>query len=251
MKFKIYVIFHRTLHKGFYETIPEEMFREKITCIGVNEEIPKSYDPWFEASVIHEHQLENYNPLLQENKYYESSAYHHLATSKIIDQYDYVGCLHYDMKLTKNTLANIQYNIESHRFLGCFFYFALAEGDHNVCNSFGNPNKGIAIWNAILENYNTFFKTSFTLRDILYNNIPMFHSFIMPKHVLQSLTPFIDGMSKEILIMLKEKKNTLPYHLERLWGFCLLLKKLEGVIPTWIPLSDIIHDESVKDAKNL
>ena len=81
----------------------------------------------------------------------------------------------------------------------------------------------------------------------------MFHTFIMPKHVLLSLTPFIDDISKEILDVIGglDKKNDLPYYLERLWGFCLLLKKLEGVIPTWIPIIDIIHDETVKDVKNL
>ena len=250
MKFKLYVIFHKTLHKDFYETIPEERFRNSITCIGVNEEIEKVYDPWFNKSVIHEHELQIYNPLLQKNKYYESSVYHHLGHNTLINDYDYVGCVHYDMKITKNTLDNIQKNIDSYRFLGCFFYFSLAEGDRNVCSSFNNIEKGLFVWNAIIERYNSYYKTNFNIHDILYNSIPMFHCFVMPKHLLLSLTPFIDTISKEIEVVLKDT-NVLPYHLERLWGFCLLLKKLEGVIPTWIPMIDIIHDESVKDVKNL
>ena len=110
---------------------------------------------------------------------------------------------------------------------------------------------GIVIWGEIIVSYNSLFKTSFTISDILYgeNTIPMFHSFIMPKHVLLSLEPFIASVS-ELILQLLEDKRTFPYHLERLWGICLILKKLEGVIPTWIKLTGIIHDESVKDAKN-
>lgn len=254
MRFQIYVIFHKTLHKDFYETIPEETFRRCITCIGVNEEIPKSYDPWFNASVVHEHQLADYNPLLQKQTYYESSVYYHLTHNTIIDPYDYVGCLHYDMKISERTLENIQTNIDFHANTNCLFYFQLAEGEHNVCNSFETKMDGANKWNSVLQMYNEMFHTSFNLHHILYNSIPMFHSFIMPKHILLSLTPFIDKVSALILITLKKsksKQNSFPYHLERLWGFCLLLKKLEGILPVWIPLQEIIHDEAVKDVKYL
>jgi hypothetical protein len=257
MKFQIYVIFHKTLHKDFYESISEEVFREHITCIGVNEEIPKSYNPWFNASVIHENQFVKYNPLLQKQKYYESSVYHHIAHSTIINPYDYVGCIHYDMKITNKTLEHIQTNIDFHKNTNCLFYLDLAQGDHNICNSFGTPEKGASIWGEILQQYNDTFHTSFNLHHILYNSIPMFHCFVIPKHILQSLIPFIDKISPQIHDLLGklqtkgEKRNTLPYHLERLWGFCLLLKKLEGFLPVWIPFQDIIHDESVKDIKNL
>ena len=249
MKFQIYVIFHKTLYKDFYEDIPEEILRKKITFFGVNQEIPKSYDPWFEPSVIHECQLQYYNPLLQKNKYYETSAYHHLAHNNIIEPYDYVGSLHYDMKFTNNTLNHIQETIDSHQSTNCLFYFEFGECELNIRCSF-EDDLGIVIWKAVIEHYNIFYKTTFVIEDIFYDNIPMFHSFIMPKALLQNLIPFIDHISQEFYSMFI-KYDTFPYHLERLWGITLLLKKKEGVIPNWFQITDIIHDESMKDIKYL
>jgi hypothetical protein len=249
MNFKIYVIFHKTLFKDFYEGIPEEVLRKQITFFGVNEEIPKSYDPWFQPSVIHEYQLQVYNPLLQKNKFYESSVYHHLAHNNIIEPYDYVGCLHYDMKITNNTLNHIQETIDSHQNKNCLFYLAFGECDRNILCSF-EADMGIPIWRGIIDHYNIFYKTTFVIEDIFYDNIPMFHSFIMPKALLHNLIPFIDHISREIHGIFIEY-HTLPYHLERLWGISLLLKKKEGLIPNWFQLTDIHHDESRKDKKYL
>ena len=72
----------------------------------------------------------------------------------------------------------------------------------------------------------------------------------MPKALLQNLIPFIDHISQEFYSMFI-KYDTFPYHLERLWGITLLLKKKEGVIPNWFQITDIIHDESRKDIKYL
>ena len=78
----------------------------------------------------------------------------------------------------------------------------------------------------------------------------MFHSFIMPNALLQSLIPFIDNISQQIHRIFIAY-HTFPYHLERLWGISLLLKKKEGVIPNWFQITDINHDESRKDKKYL
>jgi hypothetical protein len=154
------------------------------------------------------------------------------------------------MKITNNTLNHIQENIDSHQSTNCLFYFALGDGDRNILNSFYN-GLGIPIWKTVIGHYNIFYNTSFVIEDVFFDSIPMFHSFIMPKTLLRSLIPFIEGISQEFHNILSVAQHVFPYHLERLWGVCLLLKKKEGLIPNWFEITDIIHDESRKDIKYL
>ena len=131
---------------------------------------------------------------------------------------------------------------------GILFYFKTHRLDENVANSFGGPQEGFQTWQNIIELYNNTFNTSHKLEQIIHREIPMYHSWILPSKVLRPLAAFVERVAPMILKFLGGVRH-LPYHLDRLWGIILLLKKLDGEIPIWLPILDIMHSEERKEPK--
>ena len=244
MNFQIFVIFHKTLYKEFYE-MPEHVFRKSITCVAVNDHV-KVIPPFFESSILKESQLtEHFVPELQKLQYHESSVWIHLSSSPLLCAYKYVGCLHYDMRITEKTIESLNSLISTKE--SCLFFFKCHKLDENVYNSFGSVKQGIETFSYIIDLYNKTFDKSHELQKIIHHYIPMYHSYVMPSKILRVLGPFIQQLAVPILQFLGGTRH-LPYHLDRIWGLCLLLKQLDGEL-LFIPLNDVTHEDSVKEPK--
>ena len=244
------------MYEDFYE-MPSTMIKDYITFVAVNDKKEKIVPAFATYNTILESQLcSDWTNRLQDLQYHESSVLIHLGKSRILA--DYTGCLHYDMKITQNTLMMMQNSIndlgskdlgsKDLGSQGILFYFKTHRLDENVANSFGGGSNGFDTWRNIIELYNNTFNTSHLLEQIIHREIPMYHSWILPSKVLRPLAAFVERVAPMILEFLGGTRH-LPYHLDRLWGIILLLKKLDGEIPIWLPILDIMHSDERKEPK--
>jgi len=257
LKFKIYVIFHKTLYRECYSDISQEDFKKNITCMAVNGKIQKTVDSWFKDSIMCERDLINYNPFLQLNNFCEASVYYHLFNNlnTCVDPYDFIGCIHYDMKIKKSTLDFIQTTIDSATNPSeLLFYFDIHVANPHLGSTISYINTpeineciGYPGWITILQMYNTIYNKNHTIESVAWGKIPLFHTFILHKSMFIKIMPFIEYVVPRMLEYLHYETHHLPYHIERLFGIVLLLKQLEGELPTWHKLPDVIHEEGIKD----
>ena len=250
---KIYVVFHKNIFRECYADIPEEVFRKYITCFAVNKEIKKEYDSWFGPSIVREYELEKYFPNLQEHRFCESSAYIHMFMNwdKLVEPYDFVGCVHYDMTIKASTLEYMMTTLNgvSNPF-NTVFYFNKVCATDNLGSSFIVNHVEECLthvgWRAVLDNYNEFFGTKHEYDSVVFDDMPLNHTFIIHKSLLARICPFFISVLPKIREFLHHRIRHLPYMLESLWGFLLLLNKRENSTTRWVKI-DIIHDESLKD----
>ena len=256
MSFKIYIVFHKNLFRECYRDIPDQLFREKITCLAVNSQIPKVYDPWFEPSVIKEYELPVHEPSLPAHRFCESSAYIHmyLNWASLVAPYDFVGCFHYDMFIKRETLDYISEILENvANPSNTVFYmhkdYALRQfGSSYIVN--GKEECLLhAGWREVLEKYNEFFKTSHSYDVIAFDDMPLNHTFLIHKDLFGKIVPFFISILPFINARLEHRVRHLPYVLESLWGLILLLNKRETGA-RWV-LLDVVHDEGLKDKEFL
>lgn len=257
LKFKIYVIFHKTLYRECYSDISQEDFKKNITCMAVNGKIKKAVDSWFKGSVLTEGELQNYNPFLQLNNFCEASVYYHLFNNlpQCVNQYDFIGCIHYDMKIKKSSLDFIQTTIDSATNPSeLLFYFKTEVADSHLGSTITNKNTpdineciGYGGWLRILHMYNSIYGKNHTIENVGWGKIPLFHTFILHKSMFIKIMPFIIAVVPRMFEYLHFETHHLPYHIERLFGIVLLLKQIEGELPTWHQIPDIIHEEAIKD----
>jgi hypothetical protein len=253
--FKIYVIFHQKLIKECYDGIPEEMFRKYITCMGVNGKIEKTIDPWFRPSVIFERELESYDPFLQANRFCESSVYYHMHMNwaRLVEPYDFVGCIQYDMRLRKHAIEYIDTTLAiSANPSNILFYHYMEKAEKHYGNALIRPDGkneclGFEGWNLVIMMYNSVYGTSHTLSEAALADTPLFHTFLMHKSIFGRIMPFIKAVVPRIFEMLHYETRHLPFHLERLFGMILSFQKMEGRLTEWLFIPDLIHDESLKD----
>jgi len=253
--FQFYVVFHKQLYRDCYSGIPEEEFRKYITCMAVNKNIEKTYDPWFEPSVMREYELPWNTPVYQNSRFCESSVYLHLYENfnTLVDKYDFIGCLHYDMRIKSAMFDKIKEHINDHQDNDLMFYFDVKWGFLQFGTSSYNDKlqkEELLVhngWMTVLNEYNKFFKTSHEYRVIVYEHMPLFHTFMMHKSVFARIVPFIKGIIPLIIQFLHGNTRHLPYALETLWGMMLMLNKRENPNMKWVKLHGIIHDENIKD----
>ena len=213
MNYKFYTIFHKNLFKECYEKLSSEQFK-KITFIAVNSKIKKEVPEEYIPQIIFERELQYYNPLWQHSNFCESSVFLHVYKNKeLLNPYDYVG----------------------------FFQYAENSKRHLV------QIIGLSGWSFILNMYNTIFSTNHTISKIVEEDIPLYHCYVLPKHIFEKMMLFCENVFPYLFELLGCETVHLPYHLERLHGIFLICQKLEGHLPHWIHLTGITHDNTLKD----
>lgn len=107
MAFKVFVVFHETLHPGCYEALEPEEF-ELLTFVAVNPSVPKTYDATRFTNVVREWELPTYDPTLQERGYCENSVLWHAHANGLYAPTDRVLLLQWDMALEKGAIRNAE-----------------------------------------------------------------------------------------------------------------------------------------------
>ena len=238
MNYKFYVIFHKNLFKVCYENLNDEQFK-KLSFVAVNSKINKEVPERCMNQIISERNLNYYNPLWQHSNFCESSAFLHVyKNQELLDPYDYIGFFQYDMIINPEAF-NIVEKANQNNYL--FYQYAENSKRHLV------QVIGVQGWNIILKIYNTIFNTNHNIEKILEEDIPLYHCYVLPKHIFQKMMSFCETVFPYLFELLGCETIHLPYHLERLHGIFLLCQKLEGHLPHWIHLTNVIHNDSLKD----
>jgi hypothetical protein len=103
-------------------------------------------------------------------------------------------------------------------------------------------------WQKIINLYNAIYGTRFHLLQVLYEKIPLYHSFVLHRDTFKELMFFAEFAIPKLFELLNYETKHLPYDIERLHGIFLKLHTLNGRIQRWIPLSgSVIHTDRLKD----
>lgn len=226
--------------------------------MAVNEKVAKSYDPFFEPSVEKEYELPWNSAVFQANGFCESSVIIHLYQNwkTHVEPYEFVGFLHYDMKISNNTLDHINEKlyVDHKDDKDILFYFDKEPGSIQFGSSFVNLSTMTEEclchqgWMKILDAYNKFFNTNHDYYIVSYEDLPLFHTFLIHKSLFAKIVPFVlDVMPSIVEYLTKTNMRHLPYTMETLWGMMLMLHKRENQNMKFIKFTDFVHDDAIKD----
>jgi hypothetical protein len=250
-----YIVFHKTLFRECYADLSEETFAAHMRPMAVNGAIEKKVDPWFAPYVLEERKLPCYDPFLQASRFCESSVYHHMYRNwpTLVEPYDFVGCLQYDMKVDQTLFTCMNETLRSHPSPpSVLFYYHIDTAYAHLGNWIpradgSNECLGFEGWKEIIDMYNASWKTSHTIEDVANAQIPLFHTFSIHKTIFGKIMTFAMKATPRIFELLGYNTRHLPFHLERLLGILLYLEKKEGRLTTWIQLPNIEHSDTLKD----
>lgn len=262
--FRIYCIYHKFLTEEAYKDLSECYVRDYVRFIGVNAQIKKTVPPSLKHYCFEERLLANYDPFLQFNRFCESSVFYHIYKNQelLLEPFEYVGCVQYDMVLQNSMFETIINElVKTNNQSNILFYHYIDNLSKHLFNPFTvavtdpstNQQKIVvetmmyAEWSQIIQLYNTIFKTKHSIQDIYEKDFPLYHTFVLPKHIFQKMMFFASYAIPRIFEMLQFNTRHLPYHIERCHGLFLLFQKLEGHLPTWILLPGIDHRNDLKD----
>lgn len=211
-----------------------------IRCIGVNGKVPKQIPESLAPFVIEERGLTWYNPFLQHNRFCESSAFFHIwKNPELLNEY--IGFFHYDMLINKIAIEFLEEQLGAIGTEKVLF-------TNVTLLAWRELNQVIAIqqWGEIVELYNTMFHTRHSIMDVLNEQMPLYHSFVVHRDIFQQQMSFVERAIPPLFEFIGYDTKHLPFMLERLHGLFLVLKKREGL--RWIPLPGITHVDRLKDS---
>jgi len=243
--FRFYIIFHKFITPLAYEKLDKAYLQKYCRFVGVNGAIQKHVDPSFYPLIFEETQLPFFDPFLQFNRFCESSVFIHTFKNAqlLLDPYKFVGFLQYDMVLEDEMFKEIEYTLETienpHKKL--FVHYAE--------NSARHLQQGIDVegWTYIVNMYNQMFSTQHTLDEVLARNIPLYHTYLVPRDIFRKMMFFAERAVPRIFEMLGFETRHLPYHIERSHGIFLALQTMDKHLDMWIRLPGIEHRDDLKD----
>jgi hypothetical protein len=224
MNFNIFIVFHKEIFECNYDI--EKKDWDHITFYGVKNKIDIS------KNIIYEKALRFYKPILQKNTYNEGSALYHIYINNLYRKWDYVGFAQYDMKLKKNTISNIEKQLSSknkaHQYIFYmdFFEWAFLGGQTIIISDYGPVENG-------LDNYNRFFKTSYTEDDLIRNKMIICNTFVIPSTMFKKMMDWMQQYFKNhIEPNMIDTKNFIEFNpghmIEALTGMFLSLEVASG-----------------------
>jgi len=237
MSFTLYVIFHKFLVPEAYETLsPADLAHFRF--FAVNAKIPKKIPEHLKPNLIEERGLPWYNPFLQHNRFCESSAFFHLWKNPHLITTDYIGFFHYDMLITEATIRFLE--AEAHRG-GLLFTNVCLPAAPQLCQIIP-----IHSWGAFVSAYNTMFGTRHTIADVLKEDLPLYHSFVVHRETFDKMMTFAEKVIPFLFELIGFDTTHLPFMVERLHGIFLTLQTLDGRVKR-LSLPGVTHVDALKD----
>ena len=210
--------------------------------MAVNAKIPKEVPDFLASQVIEERRLAWYNPFLQHNRFCESSAFFHVWKNAQLMN-DYIGFFHYDMLIEKPAIEFLKREIQA---LGTervvFTNVTLTARPHI------QQILELRQWNHIIQLYNSIFRTRHNIVNILDEELPMYHSFVVHRETFERMMNFAEQAIPYLFELIGFETKHLPFMVERLHGIFLALQRLDGAVSRWLPLPGITHLDRLKDS---
>lgn len=129
----------------------------------------------------------------------EAEAIYNIYKSKIYENYDYVGFMHYDFKLNHNgnylITPLINNAIYTHDFISFFTHTFYQDYSQHIMMDESRPNEltgnGKNCYVNIIDQYNSFFNKNISINDIWKRPINLCSSFLSKKELFEDLMSFI------------------------------------------------------------
>ena len=241
MTFSLYVVFHKFLVAECYETLSPENL-EHIRYIAVNAKLEKTIPDALTPYVIEERRLAWYNPFLQYNRFCESSAFFHVWKNPELMN-DYVGFFHYDMLIKKDALNFLEEQILAANARDERLLFT-----NVTLLAWPQLNQVIKIseWDELVQIYNTMFHTRHSIMDVLKEQLPLYHSFVVHRDTFHRMMTFAEQAIPRLFELIGYDTTHLPFMIERLHAVCLVLQQREGMKSLSLP--GITHADRLKDS---
>jgi len=230
-----HVIFHERLYAEHYNELSLDDMKKHIRFVGVNELYAKTIPESLPREIIvYEKDFPGYNPLLQMNRYYESSVMFHLFRHpELLQGVDFVGFCQYDMNFPKTSMDQIK---------------AIRNYDTTlVCQSESNPNLifsnpyTIQDWEKVVAHFNSSHATNFTLQDLGRFPMVLYHSYGMSKKNFLTMMKWIESVQPLMLSLLKFDKKHLCGTIERFYGVYITFHTVMGTFQNRIVLQGMDH----------
>jgi hypothetical protein len=238
MTFTLYIIFHKFLVPEAYETLsPADL--SHLRFFAVNAKIPKKIPEHLKANVIEERKLPWYNPFLQHNRFCESSAFFHLWKNPHLITTEYIGFFHYDMLITEATIRFLETEIRGPDPI--LFTNVCLPAAPQLCQIIH-----IDAWGGFVSAYNTMFDTRHTIADVMKEDLPLYHSFVVHRETFNKMMTYAEKVIPYLFEAIGFDTTHLPFMIERLHGIFLTLQRLEGRVKQ-MSLPGVTHVDALKD----
>lgn len=199
-KWKIFVTFFKKLYDEHY-TIDKTLDLNNFTFVKVNDEYEIEIDGKLDYDIFIEHDFRIYDPELQKKGYHENSVLYHLYKNEDYKKYNYIGFIEYDHVLSEDFCETIQTKLDETQdnLIFAFNKFTYAQlWDQGILLNPHRPKKqegnAKSKWNCvrvILNDYNEFFGTKYTLEDLKKKGcFPICHAVLMPTKIFEKIMTF-------------------------------------------------------------
>jgi GR25 family glycosyltransferase involved in LPS biosynthesis len=221
----IFNIWHNKLFDNCYETL-DEYSLDKIIMYDVNPSYEKIYNKNKKYNMLNEYNFKNYNGMLQEANYCQTSCFYHVYTNELYKNLDYIGFIQYDMVLHKDFIYDIENKISNSND-NIFFYSLIVPNKRDVkyiCKPYNN---------SILEKYNNYFNTNHSYDSISAHNKSNYfialHTFVIPTKIFIKLMEWYMSIQNWLHINYLKKiyEESIAEITESIFGLFLLLQLIE------------------------
>ena len=242
MSLKINIVFHKTLYLEAYSSLPFSFVKDYLRFIAVNDDIKKDIPVELEPLIFYENQFELYKPQLQKEHYKENSILiHYYLNPSEFESADFIGFFQYDMRFSELFFKHIDI-IQDLMKKNRNQIFIL-----NPQNSLIHLSNILALsdWQKIINIYNFIYETDHEINDIIKDDIPIWNSYILPKHICKELSAFITKISVDVKLILANTHKldhlSFPIILELANGVFLQLYSKDNNCRDWYILNGIYH----------
>ena len=200
-RWKIFVTFFKKLYDDHY-TADNSLNLKNFTFVKVNDEYEMELSSnKLDYDVFFEHEFKIYNAELQKKGYHQNSVLYHLYKNNSHKEYDYIGFIEYDHVLINEFCQIIQTTLDNTEEDQIFFFntfnFSQLWDQGILMNPYrsnkqeGNPRSKWNCIKVILDDYNNFFDTNYTLQDLAQKNcFPICHAALMPSNIFEKIMKF-------------------------------------------------------------
>lgn len=197
---KIYVTFFKKLYDEHY-TVDSSLSLNNFTFVKVNEDYEIELDNTVDYDIFFEYDFNIYDAELQRKGYHENSVLYHLYKNNTYKTFDYIGFIEYDHVLTNGFCKIIQTTIDKTEEDLIFSFQAynysqlwdqgILMNPYRSEKQEGNPRSKWNCIKVILDDYNNFFNTSYTLEELAQKDcFPICHAVLMPSKIFGKIMKF-------------------------------------------------------------
>ena len=221
---KIYIVGHNGVHDWMYEN-DKDFNSNNYTVLDVGQERFNVSDRY---SIIRQNEFSNYQSL---GKWWaESEGIYNVWKNKIYENLDFVGFIHYDkeLKLLRRKLFSLRTNI-THRIneylkdktkahISFKTHHPKLDYNQRIMADESQPNTlvgdGVNCYDYILNDYNDYFRTNYTIKDIFQKNtINLCSCFMIDVLTFEKMMKFWDH-----IVCSRKLEIFDTYHQHRLQG---------------------------------